>query len=127
MEKIMKLSPPPPQMMGAMGGEMSPEKMQQMQMNLIKQAPKLIAKLSKMDPGSCSDQFKLTVVQVIFFCHKLFFREVSAFFPQNATSKKVCGKEISLFSTHDHDNDFFSLFFCQFFKILIFVSQTMKV
>jgi len=63
MEKIMKLSPPPPQMMGAMGGEMSPEKMQQMQMNLIKQAPKLIAKLSKMDPGSCSDQFKLTVVQ----------------------------------------------------------------
>lgn len=62
MEQIMKLSPPPPHM-GGMGGEMSPEKMQQISMNLLKQAPKLIAKLSKMDPSSCSDQFKLTVVQ----------------------------------------------------------------
>lgn len=61
MEKIMKLSPPPP--MGGMGPEMTPEKMQQMSQNLLKQAPKLIAKLSKMDPASCSDQFKLTVVQ----------------------------------------------------------------
>lgn len=61
MEKIMKLSPPPP--MGGMGAEMTPEKMQQMSQNLLKQAPKLIAKLSKMDPASCSDQFKLTVVQ----------------------------------------------------------------
>jgi len=62
MEKIMKLSPPPP--MGGMGGmEMTPQKIQQMSMNLLKQAPKLISKLSKMDPSSSSDQFKLTVVQ----------------------------------------------------------------
>jgi len=61
MEKIMKLSPPPP--MGGMGAEMTPQKIQQMSMNLLKQAPKLISKLSKMDPSSSSDQFKLTVVQ----------------------------------------------------------------
>lgn len=57
----MSLTPPPNMMQ--MQQEMSPDRMQKMQRRLLKEAPKLISKLAKMDPEACSDHFKLSVVQ----------------------------------------------------------------